>query len=941
MRRTTASSSSTPARSATASVIEEIGKYHPKEEPSFIEVTSDRAQYWLGVGAQPTEAVAAHPQGHRRLAEVQGARRAPRAPCGHAEPKRDKHDDLQRGAQGGRSEPDKAEAVTKKPPPRRPRQGREGGRRRPTSRGRRGPPAAEAPAAEATPRSRPTEAEAAEGTEKRRPEPRARRGPRAPGARHRRAPGRRLGARQAAAPRLDPRGPGAPRRPRQGHRPRRAHRHRAAHRRSARWPAAAARASTSSTSTGVAEASHRSHGCRPSGWRPCGISGRASGEAGSGEWSDRVRPVRGHPRGGRRPDRQAARRPRRGVGRACAPTSPSAGSPTGADAAAPDAADAAPPSRPRSPSRAGRAGTSPGCWSPSTELADRTAAEAARGHRAARHGPTPTSARGPRGVLRPPAGRARGRHDRRRRASARSPASCTAAPRTCSRCAPPTAARCWCRSSTALVPDGRRRRAAGSWSPTGRACSRRCPTTRTEPCAIDVVSIFPDYLAPARAVAAPARRGTSGLLDLRVHDLRDWTHDRHRTVDDTPYGGGAGMVMRPEPWGAALDDLLAGASRAAGRSSCRRPSGEPFTQALAARARRPRAPGVRLRPLRGHRPAGARRGRRPDGGPRGLHRRLRAQRRRGGGAGDHRGRRAAAARLHGQPGVAGRGVARRDGLLEYPVYTKPAELARPRRARRCCCPATTRGSPAWRHDQAVRRTAERRPTCCTRPHRHASRASGARARAPRPGPTPASCSPCSWPAGCRRQQANDDARRSPPCARPAPTSRPGSPSGTTCVRTAPARLVGAVRAPARGRGRLGHRAADGRPRPARPRPRPAGCSAHVEAARAAGRDRRTTLVTGAGSERNLRMYRKAGYRAAGRRRTAGRGAADQAGAPGADLRFPAAAAPLWQTSSLAPLRRDRSARHDGGSASRTCHRGACRRRSTTLVRTIRHHRFRG
>ena len=40
---------------------------------------------------------------------------------------------------------------------------------------------------------------------------------------------------------------------------------------------------------------------------------------------------------------------------------------------------------------------------------------------------------------------------------------------------------------------------------------------------------------------------------MHVHDLRDWTHDRHRTVDDTPYGGGAGMVMKPEPWGEALD----------------------------------------------------------------------------------------------------------------------------------------------------------------------------------------------------------------------------------------------------------------------------------------------------------------------------------------------------------------------------------------------------
>lgn len=75
------------------------------------------------------------------------------------------------------------------------------------------------------------------------------------------------------------------------------------------------------------------------------------------------------------------------------------------------------------------------------------------------------------------------------------------------------------------------------------------------PARIDVLTIFPDYLAPLDlSLVGRARR--SGLLDLRVHDLRAWATDAHRTVDDTPAGGGAGMVMRPDVWGRALDDVL-------------------------------------------------------------------------------------------------------------------------------------------------------------------------------------------------------------------------------------------------------------------------------------------------------------------------------------------------------------------------------------------------
>jgi len=101
---------------------------------------------------------------------------------------------------------------------------------------------------------------------------------------------------------------------------------------------------------------------------------------------------------------------------------------------------------------------------------------------------------------------------------------------------------------------------------------------------IDVVSIFPEYLAALDlSLIGKARR--EGLLQLQVHDLRDFTSDRHRTVDDTPYGGGAGMVMKPEPWALALESILSG-QPAAGSGSrpvliVPSPAGEVFNQALA------------------------------------------------------------------------------------------------------------------------------------------------------------------------------------------------------------------------------------------------------------------------------------------------------------------------------------------------------------------------
>ncbi|MEE6260949.1 tRNA (guanosine(37)-N1)-methyltransferase TrmD [Plantactinospora sonchi] len=97
---------------------------------------------------------------------------------------------------------------------------------------------------------------------------------------------------------------------------------------------------------------------------------------------------------------------------------------------------------------------------------------------------------------------------------------------------------------------------------------------------VDVVSIFPEYLAPLELSLIGRARAT-GVLDVAVHDLRTWTHDVHRTVDDTPYGGGPGMVMRPEPWGEALDALAPPGAEPPPRLVVPTPVGAPFTQAMA------------------------------------------------------------------------------------------------------------------------------------------------------------------------------------------------------------------------------------------------------------------------------------------------------------------------------------------------------------------------
>jgi tRNA (guanine37-N1)-methyltransferase len=101
---------------------------------------------------------------------------------------------------------------------------------------------------------------------------------------------------------------------------------------------------------------------------------------------------------------------------------------------------------------------------------------------------------------------------------------------------------------------------------------------------IDVISIFPGYLAPLRE-SLIGKAVDRGVIELAVHDLRQWTHDVHRTVDDSPYGGGPGMLMRPEPWGQALDAVAPSEGDQPRLDQPRlvvpTPAGRPFTQALA------------------------------------------------------------------------------------------------------------------------------------------------------------------------------------------------------------------------------------------------------------------------------------------------------------------------------------------------------------------------
>lgn len=220
---------------------------------------------------------------------------------------------------------------------------------------------------------------------------------------------------------------------------------------------------------------------------------------------------------------------------------------------------------------------------------------------------------------------------------------------------------------------------------------------------IDVVTIFPGYL-DALDLSLAGRAREKGLLEVTAHDLRDWTHDRHRTVDDTPYGGGAGMVMRPEPWGEALD-ALGGDDTVVVVPT---PSGTPFRQRLAHELSQERHllfacgryEGIDQRVIDHART------------------RFRVEEVSLGDFVLNGGEVAALAIIEavvrlvpgfmGNPGSLVEESHGEDGLLEYPVYTKPASW------RGLDVPDVLRSGhhgavAAWRHEQAVRRTRERRP----------------------------------------------------------------------------------------------------------------------------------------------------------------------------------------------------------------------------------------
>jgi tRNA (guanine37-N1)-methyltransferase len=219
---------------------------------------------------------------------------------------------------------------------------------------------------------------------------------------------------------------------------------------------------------------------------------------------------------------------------------------------------------------------------------------------------------------------------------------------------------------------------------------------------IDIVSIFPEFFG-VLDISLLGKARERGIIELGVHDLRDFTHDRHRTVDDTPYGGGAGMVMKPEPWGEALDQIVQDGSVVIFPS----PAGERFTQATA-----------RELALEGHLVFGC--GRYEGIDQRVIeHTRTRAAVREIS-LGDYvlnGGEVAVMAMIEAVgrlvPGVVGNPESlveesHEDGLLEYPSYTKPA-VWRGLEVPPVLLSGNHKAIADWRYQQQVERTKRVRP----------------------------------------------------------------------------------------------------------------------------------------------------------------------------------------------------------------------------------------
>ncbi len=225
---------------------------------------------------------------------------------------------------------------------------------------------------------------------------------------------------------------------------------------------------------------------------------------------------------------------------------------------------------------------------------------------------------------------------------------------------------------------------------------------------IDVLTIFPGFFRGPFDESLLGQAADQGIVDLRVHDLRDWTSDRHRTVDDAPYGGGAGMVMRPDVWFAAAEDVWGddapdGVGGARPRTVLLTPRGVPFTQDLAEEL----SEEPRLVLCCG----------RYEGIDERVHEAVATDEV---SIGDYvlAGGEAAAvvvveAVTRLLPGVVGNRASVEDesftsGLLEYPHYTRPAEL-RGRGVPEVLTSGDHAAVERWRRDRAVELTRERRP----------------------------------------------------------------------------------------------------------------------------------------------------------------------------------------------------------------------------------------